>query len=90
MKKRRISIFTAIILVVLTGYMVWTLAGLYTRINGTRAKNQELSRAVERQSAENDEMRYAVEHSGEDEVISDAARRELGLVYPDETVYNGG
>ena len=63
------------------------LTGLYTKISDAKVRNQELSSMVDQQTAVNDEMRYAVEHSAEENVIADAARRELGLVYPDETVY---
>ncbi len=89
-KRGRINIITAVVLVVLTVYMLCTLSGLYRKITRTAQENARLEQEVERQRAENDVMRYAVEHSNDDSVIEDAARRELGLVYPDETVYESG
>ena len=90
MKKKRTSMFTVLVLLLLTGYMVVTLVGLYGKVSA--AENQtEQQRQINRSlSQENDTMRYAVENSSEDEVIADAARRQLGLVYPDETVFVTG
>lgn len=90
MKKKRASMFTVLVLLLLTGYMVVTLVGLYGKVSA--AENQtEQQRQINRSlSQENDTMRYAVENSSEDEVIADAARRQLGLVYPDETVFVTG
>ena len=37
--------------------------------------------------ADVEEMEYAIENSGDDEVIEDVARDRLGLVMPDEEIY---
>ena len=87
MKKKRASMFTVLILLLLCAYMVWTLVGLYGQITALEASNDARRQQNRLLSQRNDALSYAVENSGEDEVIAQAARQELGLVYPDETVY---
>ena len=79
--------FTVLVLLLLTGYMVWTLAGLYGRINTAEKQAEAQRQANGRLGAENDRLRYAVENSDDEAVIAQAARERLGLVYPDETVF---
>lgn len=86
-KNRRVSMFTALVLLVLIGYMAYTLAGLYTDVSAAGEAKEALEEDVRNRTEENDLLRYAVDHSDEDEVIADAARDKLGLVFPDETVF---
>ena len=87
MKKRPVSIFTAIVLIVLLGSLCAALVSLYGRIRALETENSRLQESVRRETAINDQLRYVVEHSDDDAVIAQVAREELGYVYPDETVY---
>ncbi len=87
MKKRPVSIFTAIVLIVLLGSLCAALVSLYGRIRALETENSRLQESVRRETAINDQLRYVVEHSDDDTVIAQVAREELGYVYPDETVY---
>lgn len=87
MRRKPASILTVIILVVLIGYMAFTLVGLYQKISAAQAEKTRLAQEIRSQQEENDAMAYAVAHQEDDRVIADVARRELGLVYPDETIY---
>lgn len=87
MKKRPVSIFTVIVILVLLLYLGFRLLDLGRRLRAADAENQALREEIAQESAKNDEMRYRVEHADEDEVIADVAREELGYVAPDETVF---
>lgn len=87
MKKKRASMFTVLVLLLLTGYMAVTLVGLYGKISAAEKQAEQQRQANRSLSQENDAMRYAVDNSSTEQVIADAARQRLGLVYPDEIVF---
>lgn len=89
MRLKHTGIFTKVIIVVLLLYAVTTLIVLRGKIETAEAKKDELIKARADKTASIDDMQYALDHSEDDEVLEDLARRE-GMVYQDEGVVIAG
>lgn len=87
MKAVKASIYTKILIPAL---MLYALTGLFaTRAKIAQAETlrQEKQAELRALEAENERLRYAIEHAGDPEVMEDAARRELGLVMPEDKLF---
>ena len=87
LKFKKAGIFTKIIIACLLVYALVSLTTLRTRIAAAQDEQQALLEQIEQQEAKNAELDYAVKNSGNQDVIEDAARNELNMIYPDEKVY---
>lgn len=87
MKFKRTGVITIIVIVVVMVYAVITLTDLRGQIADAEANIAQLEQQTADAQAANDELRHAVENSGDDEVIEDIARDKLGLVMPGEQVF---
>ncbi|MBQ6540279.1 MAG: septum formation initiator family protein [Oscillospiraceae bacterium] len=63
---------------------------VHMQIEAARAEQAALEEQAEAMETENAEMEYALENSGEDDVIAGIARDKLGLTFPDEQIYSDG
>lgn len=86
MRFKKPGIFTWVIIAALLIYGVTTMVVLRARIDEAESVRDSLASKVADMTAKNDEMRYALEHSGDDAVLEDIARGD-GYVYNDEEVY---
>ena len=89
MRLKRTGIFTKVIIVVLLLYAVTTLIVLRGKIETAEETLDERLKTRADLTASNDDMQYALDHSEDDEVLEDLARRE-GMVYQDEGVVIAG
>ena len=87
MKLKRAGILTKVIVVIMLVYAVSTLSGLYSDINAAKAEMARVQDEVDAQNAENAELEYAADNSDDPSVIEDIARDKLGLVYPNEELF---
>ena len=87
MKLKKAGIITKTVIIALLVYGLVTLAVLVGKIDDVRAEQDILRSEAQELEIRNAELDYAIEHSTDDEVISDIARDELGLVESDEKVF---
>lgn len=87
MKFKRTGVITIIVIAALIVYAAITLTDLRGRIAEAEKNRQQLELQVSAGTAENDELRHAVENSDDDEVIEGIARDKLGMVMPGEKVF---
>ena len=87
MKLKKAGIITKIVVIALLVYGLVTLVVLAGKIDDVKAEQALLSQEAQELEVQNAEMDYAIEHSTDDDVISDIARDELGLVDPDDKVF---
>ncbi len=89
MKRKLTGILTKIVILALIVYAGVSLVKLVGQIDQALAAKAELEDQVDKQQVQIDELLYDIEHSGDDDVISDYAREKLGLAYEDELVFYG-
>ena len=87
MKLKKAGIITKIVVIALLIYGLVTLVVLSGKIGDIKAEQNLLRQEAQELEIRNAELDYAIEHSTDDDVISDIARDELGLVQPDEQVF---
>ena len=87
MKLKKAGIITKIVVLVLIIYAVVTLITLMGKISEVHAERDAFRQQAADIEIHNAELEYAVSNSTDDDVISDIARDELGLVGPDEKVF---
>jgi cell division protein FtsB len=68
-------------------FLSWMFFGLRGDISRANLRRDELKAEDARLELENDEMKRRLERSGDDEIIAEIARDNLGLVMPGEQVY---
>ncbi len=90
MKLKKAGVVTTIVLVILLVYAAVRLVSVHMQIEAARAEQAALEEQAEAMETENAEMEYALENSGEDDVIAGIARDKLGLTFPDEQIYSDG
>lgn len=90
MRLRRTGTITKIIIVVLLVYAVVSLVHLADMRAAAQGDLDALRDREAELAAENDDLRYSLEHSDDEEVIRQKARDELGLVDPGEEIYTAG
>lgn len=87
MKLKKAGIITKLVVIALLVYGLITLVVLVGKISDVNAEQDLLRQEAQELEIRNAELDYAIEHSTDDDVISDIARDELGLVEPDEQVF---
>ena len=87
MKLRRAGIVTKLVVLILIVYAVVTLIDLQTRIDNAEREQAALAEAVADKRADNEALRYEIEHSGDPETLEELARDKLGLVLPGEQIF---
>ena len=87
MKLKKAGIITKIVVIALLVYGFVTLVVLMGKIDDVKAEQDLLRQEAQDLEIRNAELDYAIEHSTDDEVISDIARDELGLVDPEDKVF---
>lgn len=87
MKLKKAGIITKIVVIALLAYSLITLAVLAGKIDDVQAEQDLLRSQAQSLEIRNAELDYAITHSTDDDVISDIARDELGLVNSDEQVF---
>nr|PZN05060.1 MAG: septum formation inhibitor [Bacillota bacterium] len=68
-------------------YFVYTFTAQQLKINDLKRQEMELSREIERLSAERAELQREIELLNTDSYIEELARDQLGLVKPGEILY---
>ena len=86
MRLRRTGILTKIVLAVLLVYALVTKIGHSDLEKQKRSELEELKSYEAQLAASVDGMQYDIEHSAEEDVIRDIARK-LGFIDPDEEIY---
>ena len=86
MKRKRAGILTKIIIAALLVYSIWMLADLHGRVREAENTRDELLQVEAALTAENSELRYAIDHKDDDSVMEDIARDE-GYIFQNEEVY---
>ena len=87
MKLKRAGILTVIIVAALLVYAVVSLVNLRGRITEAQEKAETLQSEVDKKTAENEDLEYAIEHKDEDEVRKQVAQDKLGLSEYDEKIF---
>lgn len=87
MKRRKRRLLPKIVLAGLAVYAAINLLNLQMDINEARQELEDLRVKVERQKRENAKLKEISEVSLDEELIAQAARSELGLVFPGERLF---
>lgn len=90
MRLRRSSIFTKILVFALLIYGVANLIGMWTRIEYARVEQDDLNARIEAQENANAAKEFTLEHYDDLGVVEDIARTYLGLVRPDDILFQYG
>lgn len=89
MKKRFTRFLVRVVILALALYLGFTLVKLVRRLGDAQSELNAAKDQIAAIQAENDKLEYDIEHSTDDDVISDFAQEKLGLGYEDETVFYG-
>ncbi len=89
MHVRKSGFITKIVLLVLLVYAIVSLMLLRSNLADAQAANQASADRVAELKQENEEMKYAIEHSGDPETMEDIAR-DMGYVMPGEQIFIDG
>lgn len=76
-----------VLLLALILYACVSLASVRREVAGAQDRLEELEASARALEEANDQLRYDIDHAGDEEVIADIAREKLGLVLPGEKVY---
>jgi len=85
-EKKRIK-WSRVLLLIFLVYFVYTFTVQQLKINDLKRQEMELSREIERLSAERAELQREIELLNTDSYIEELARDQLGLVKPGEILY---
>lgn len=85
MKKSNLLI--RVVIVVLLVYAGVNLVLLRSQTEKVKTESEELREEVDAATQKNEELKYAIEHSTDPEVIEDVARNDIGLVLPGEKIF---
>ncbi|MFO7152700.1 MAG: septum formation initiator family protein [Bacillota bacterium] len=85
-EKKRIK-WSRVLLLIFLVYFVYTFTAQQLKINDLKRQEMELSREIERLSAERAELQKEIELLNTDSYIEELARDQLGLVKPGEILY---
>lgn len=77
---------TAVILVLGVTLSVASIS-LHAKNNDYKAQEAELEAALEQEKARSEEIDELEEYVGTDEYVEDVAKEKLGLVYPNEIIF---
>lgn len=86
-KKRNRSILLRLLVLGVCGYMLVTLAGLWSTLNNSRAELNNLKQEYEAKKNDIDQLSALMEDGSEEQIIEKAARERLGYVFADEKVF---
>ena len=85
-KKRRLP--HMFILLILLAYMIFTLVSVRQKIADANAAVETLTQQVSDQTQTNTELSNAIENRDDPSYVEDIAREKLGLVAPNDRVFN--
>ena len=88
-KKRRVSIFTKLVVLGLVIYASVTLVGLHSQIVDAQAARDELETTVVELERQNAIYEREIENSADLEMIERIARSRFNLVMPGERTFYG-
>jgi len=87
MRLKKAGFITKIVIFILIVYAAVTLINMRSRIDAALAVQEELKQQVAEKQAINEQLKYEIEHSDDNETIADVARHNLNLVAPGEKVF---
>jgi cell division protein FtsB len=85
-RKKKVSFFLKVLVVVLAIYSAVTLVHLQIELNAQRDRRDALAEERDRQLQKNAALASFSESELDDEAVTRIARDELGLVMPDEVL----
>lgn len=86
-QKRKGSLLLTLVLLALIVYALVTLLSLQERNRAGEEDRLALEQEVTDQKSENAALKYAIEHSDDQDTLMEIARSKLGLVLPGEEIY---
>lgn len=86
-QKRRKSIILRLLVIGVSGYMIFNLLSLWNTLNESRNTLASLEETYNQKQAEITELSELLEEGSEADIIEKAARERLGYVYSDEVIY---
>ena len=87
-KRPRASLLTKVVLLVLLGAIGWQLYGLQSKVAAVQAEKDQYAAQVAQTQRENDALAADIAQGPTPEKIEEIARNELGLVTPNEYVFD--
>ena len=87
-KRPRASLLTKIVLLVLLAAVGWQLYGLQGKVAAAQEEKERYAAQVEQTKRENDALSADIAEGPTREKIEEIARDELGLVTPNEYVFD--
>lgn len=86
-KKKGNGILTKIIILVLLIYATVSLVHLRGQIESAKESEKVLQAQIDKMTASNEDIQYAIDHSEDEDVIKEVARDKLGLSEYGEKVF---
>lgn len=87
MKLKRAGILSKLLILVIVGYALYSIASVRVNIADAQNNLTSLTQQVEDAQQENARLEYEIEHSEDPETIEQIAREKLGLVKPGEKIF---
>ena len=85
---KKAGLLTKILVLILLAYIVFTLLSLRQKLTDARDQVETLQQQVTDQTQTNTELSNAIENSDNPSFLKDIAREKLGLVAPNEKVFD--
>ena len=85
-QSKKVGLLAKIILLILLAYMIFTLVSVRQKIADANAAVETLTQQVSDQTQTNTEL--AIENRDDPSYVEDIAREKLGLVAPNDRVFN--
>ena len=85
-QSKKVGLLAKIILLILLAYMIFTLVSVRQKI--ANAAVETLTQQVSDQTQTNTELSNAIENRDDPSYVEDIAREKLGLVAPNDRVFN--
>ena len=87
-QSKKVGLLAKIILLILLAYMIFTLVSVRQKIADANAAVETLTQQVSDQTQTNTELSNAIENRDDPSYVEDIAREKLGLVAPNDRVFN--
>lgn len=84
---KRTVVLVSTVLLLMTGMMAFRSMTLQAKNNEYKSQEAELNQEIEKEKERSSEVKEYQEYVQSDEYVKDVAREKLGLVDPDEIVF---